>query len=83
MEHIQRLKEKKMAYVLHNHFGYTKVSIATMMKISPQQLGVWIKEIDYELKIHNLNQEIDSIKNELRKLGYTPQKTLEADILTF
>ena len=83
MEHVHRLKEKKMAYVLHREFRYTKASIATLMKISPQQMGVWIKEIDYEVRIHHLNQELNQIKQELIGLGYTPQKTLSHDDFNF
>ncbi len=66
-----------MAYVLHYDFGYTKSSIANVMKISPQQMGQWIKEVHYEVQIHRLNHELDSIKQELISLGYQPQKALD------
>ena len=42
----------------------------------PQSMGVWIKEVDYEVRIHQLTGEIDSMKQELLALGYTPQKPL-------
>jgi hypothetical protein len=77
IDHLHRAKEKKMAYVLHHEFGYTKSSIANLMKISPQQMGQWIKEVHYEVQIHRLNQELDSIKQELISLGYQPQKALD------
>jgi len=77
MDNLHRSKEKKMAYLLHFEFGYTKSSIATLMKLSPQQMGAWIKEMDYEVKIHNLNHELTEIKQELVSLGYTPQKALD------
>ena len=83
MDHLHRAKEKKMAYVLHYDFGYTKSSIAQLMRISPQQMGQWIKEVHYEVQIHRLNQELTSIKQELIGLGYTPQKALEADDFDF
>ncbi|TOI27499.1 hypothetical protein [Vibrio parahaemolyticus] len=83
MEHLHRAKEKKMAYVLHFEFGYTKSSIATLMKISPQQMGQWIKEVHYEVRIHRLNNELNTIKQELMSLGYTPQKTLNHDDFNF
>jgi len=84
MNHIHRLREKKMAFVLHREFGYTKASIANLMKVSPQSMGAWIKEMDYEVRIQQLNTEIDSMKNELMALGYTPQKALDfKDINTF
>lgn len=79
MEHLHRAKEKKMAYLLHIEFGYTKSSIATLMKISPQQMGQWIKEVGYEVQIHQLNQELTDIKQELVQLGYTPQKALDSN----
>ena len=78
MNNLHRAKEKKMAYLLYKDFGYTKVSIATLMKISPQQMGQWIKEVNYELQIHNLNQELNIIKEELIQIGYTPQKALSS-----
>jgi hypothetical protein len=78
MQEIYRAKEKKMAYVLHREFHYTKAAIATLMKISPQQMGVWIKEVDYEFRIHQLNGELEQIKNEFLRLGYSPQKVLDS-----
>jgi len=77
MHDLHRAKEKKMAYLLHFEFGYTKSSIATLMKISPQQMGAWLKEISYEVRIHNLNNELSKFKSELKALGYTPQKALD------
>ena len=77
MDNLHRSKEKKMAYLLHFEFGYTKASIATLMKISPQQMGSWIKEMDYEVRLHNLNNELSSLKQELIGLGYAPQKALD------
>lgn len=79
MKHSHRLKEKRMAYILHFDCGYTKASIATLMKISPQQMGAWITEMGYEVKIHNLYQELNQVKEELIGLGYSPQKTLNSD----
>jgi hypothetical protein len=76
IDHLYRAKEKQMPYVLHYDFGYTKSSIATLMKISPQQMGLWVKEVRYEVQIHQLNQELDRIKQELICLGYQPQKAL-------
>ncbi|OOW07259.1 hypothetical protein MF6396_00185 [Pseudomonas sp. MF6396] len=78
IDHLHRAKEKKMAYVLHTEFKYTKSAIATLMRISPQQMGQWIKEVHYEVQIHRLNAELAQIKNELIGLGYTPQKALNA-----
>jgi transposase-like protein len=75
--HMQRHKEKLMAYVLHTEFGYTKVSIAQLMKISPQQMGQWIKEAAYEIRINNLQTEVVGLKQELMQLGYTPMKSLD------
>lgn len=77
MNNLHRAREKKMAYLLHFEFGYTKSSIADLMKISPQQMGAWIKEMDYEVKIHTLNNELVEVKAELMRLGYKPQKTLD------
>lgn len=82
MEHLHRAKEKKMAYLLHVEFGYTKSSIATLMKLSAQQMGQWIKEVSYEVQIQQLNQELIVIKDELISLGYTPQKTLDSKDFT-
>jgi predicted transcriptional regulator len=79
MNDLYRAKEKKMAYLLHKEFGYTRVAIAKLMKISPQQMGQWIKEVNYELQIHNLKQELDSIKEELIQIGYFPQKALDSN----
>lgn len=75
--HMQRHKEKLMAYVLHTEFSYTKSSIAQLMKISPQQMGQWIKEADYEIRINNLQTEVIGLKHELMQLGYTPMKSLD------
>ena len=75
--HMQRHKEKLMAYVLHTEFGYTKVSIAQLMKISPQQMGQWIREAAYEIRINNLQTEVVGLKKELMQLGYTPMKSLD------
>jgi hypothetical protein len=78
MDHLHRAKEKKMAYVLHFEFGYTKSAIATLMKLSPQQMGQWLKEVHYEVQIYRLNTELDNIKEQLIMLGYAPQKALDA-----
>ncbi|EPM64068.1 hypothetical protein A256_00045 [Pseudomonas syringae pv. actinidiae ICMP 19103] len=78
IDHLHRAKEKKMAYVLNTEFRYTKSAIATLMGISPQQMGQWIKEVHYEVQIHRLNSELDQIKRELIGMGYTPQKALDA-----
>jgi predicted transcriptional regulator len=83
MNGMYRAKEKKMAYVLHTEFGYTKSAIANLMKISPQQMGQWIKEVNYELQIYRLNGEIQEIKRELMQLGYNPQKKLNNDDFSF
>lgn len=83
MDHLHRAKEKKMAYVLHVEFGYTKSSIAQLMKISPQQMGQWIKEVNYEVQIHRLNNELIEIKQELMSLGYSPQRTLDHNDFDF
>ncbi|CAM3415443.1 hypothetical protein GCM10016272_01590 [Psychrobacter glaciei] len=82
MHDLHRAKEKKMAYLLHYEFGYPKSAIATLMKISPQQMGAWIKEMDYEVRIHNLTTELTDVKNELMRLGYSPQKPLNHDDFT-
>ena len=72
-----------MAYVLHTEFGYTKVSIAQLMKISPQQMGQWIKEASYEIQISRLQKEVSELKQELIRLGYAPMKTLDpSDLLS-
>jgi len=76
-----RGKEKTMAYVLYTEFGYTKNAIATLMQISPQQMGQWIKEASYEVKINNLQKEVSILKEELTQIGYQPQKNLSNDIL--
>lgn len=75
-DHMQRAKEKLMAYVLNTEFGYTKTAIAQLMKISPQQMGQWIKEASYEIQIRQLRSEVNAVRQELRALGYTPMKTL-------
>lgn len=76
-----RGKEKTMAYVLYTEFGYTKNSIATLMKISPQQMGQWIKEASYEIKINHLQKEVSLLTDELKQIGYEPQRNLSDDIL--
>lgn len=83
LNHMHRAKEKKMAYVLHVEFGYTKQAIAQLMKISPQQMGQWIKEVSYELQIHNMGQEIQNLKQELISLGYSPQRQLGDDVIKY
>lgn len=83
MDNLHRSKEKKMAYVLFVEFGYTKQSIAQLMKISPQQMGQWVKEMTYEVRINQLNNEISEIKNDLLRLGYSPQRTLNHDDFDF
>lgn len=75
--HMQRYREKLMAYVLHTEFKYTKASIAQLMKISPQQMGQWIREATYEIQIHRLQNEVSALKQELLQLGYQPMKSLD------
>lgn len=77
--HMDRAKEKLMAYVLHTEFGYTKASIARLMGISPQHMGQWIREANYEIQIKNLSNEVNALRQELLVLGYTPIKTLDAN----
>jgi len=81
MAREDRTKEKQMAYVLHQEFGYTKKSISSLMKISAQQMGTWIKETGYQVQIHKLENELDSSRKILKELKYEPQKVLEAKII--
>jgi len=78
---MHRAKEKKMAYILHYEFGYTKKAIAELMKISPQQMGQWIKEASYEFQINNLQNEIMEMKQQLIGLGYQPQIPLKENVI--
>lgn len=77
--HMDRAKEKMMAYVLHFEFGYSKAAIARLMGISPQHMGAWIREANYEIRINNLSGEVVTLKEELKRLGYTPQKDLDPE----
>jgi hypothetical protein len=83
IEHLHRAKEKLVAYVLHYDFDYTKSSIATLMQMSPQQMGQWIKEAHYEVQIHDLDPELNVIKKQLIELGYQPQKALDPNDFNF
>jgi predicted transcriptional regulator len=74
---LHRGKEKKMAFILHSEFGYTKQAIANLMQISPQQMGQWIKEASYEAKLHQADKEIEYLRVKLIKNGYQPQKSLD------
>jgi len=81
MARENRTKEKQMAYILHEEFGYTKKSISSLMKISPQQMGSWIKETGYQVQINKLEKELDNSRTILNELNYKPQKVLEASII--
>lgn len=81
MKNQDRIKEKQMAYLLHEEFGYTKKSIATLMKISPQQMGTWIKDTGYKVQINNLENELSTARKNLVSLGYEPQKALDVEII--
>jgi len=78
---IHRFKEKQMAYVLNKEFNYPKSSIAQLMKISPQQMGAWIKEMNYEVRLNNLQNELNQISSQLQALGYYPQQRLNNNVL--
>ena len=53
------------------------------MKISTQQMGLWIKEVSYELQIHKMGKVIQEMKQELISLGYSPQKQLGHDVIEY
>ena len=72
MEKIDRTKHKQMAYVLNKEFKYMQKDIAKLMEVSPQQMSNWIKETSYEVKINNLEKELDTAKNKLKEIGYKP-----------
>ena len=76
-----RTKEKQMAYLLHEEFGYTKKSIATLMSVSPQHMGTWIKDTGYDVKINKLENELSTARENLKTLGYEPQKVLDVKII--
>lgn len=79
MQHMHRSKEKLMAFLLFTEFGYTKSSIAQLMKISPQQMGQWIREAGYEIQLYQLGGEVAILRNQLKALGYQPQQPLNAE----
>lgn len=76
MQHMHRSKEKIMAYLLFTEFGYTKTAIATLMNISPQQMGVWIREAKYEIQLYQMGGELAILRNQLQSLGYQPVQPL-------
>ncbi|MCI1022877.1 hypothetical protein HWD96_11575 [Pseudomonas putida] len=81
MQHMHRSKEKIMAYLLFTEFGYTKTAIATLMKISPQQMGVWIREAKYEIQLYQMGGELATLRAQLQSLGYQPVQPLNAATL--
>ena len=72
-----RDKEKKLAYVLSEECQYRKSDIARMMDVSSQSISAWVKDIGYEVKIHNLEKDIASLKVQLEDKGYKQPKKLE------
>lgn len=81
MQHMHRSKEKIMAFLLFTEFGYTKSAIATLMGISPQQMGVWIREAGYEIQIYQMGGELATLRQQLISLGHHPQRPLDPSTL--
>lgn len=74
-------KHKVMAVVLHDQFGYTQVSIAKLMGVSPSTISTWINIGRLLIQNKNLINEVEELKGELLKIGYTQIKPLNEEIL--
>lgn len=67
-------KHKTMAYILWYEFGYSMADIGNLMKVSQSTISNAIKQVEYERRLHNLENELNSVKEELKRLGYTNKR---------
>lgn len=74
------LKHKIMAVVLHDEFGYTQASIASLMGVSPSSISSWISVGRLIIQNQRLENEVVKLKEELGRIGYNPHKELSSDI---
>lgn len=66
-------KHKVMAYLLNVEFGYTMTAIAQLMQVTQPTISNWIKEAGMQIRINALTQELAEARNEIARLGLTPQ----------
>jgi hypothetical protein len=67
-------KHKTMAYILWYEFGYSMADIGNLMRVSQSTISNAIKQVEYERRLHNLENELNSAKEELKSLGYTNKR---------
>lgn len=67
-------KHKTMAYILWYEFGYSMADIGNLMRVSQSTISNAIKQVEYERRLHNLENELNSVKEELKSLGYTNKR---------
>lgn len=66
-------KEKFIAWVLNKELGCKALKIADCLGWSYSTIRIWIKEVDYEQKIYNLEKEL----SEARRIANRTMELLE------
>jgi predicted transcriptional regulator len=55
-------KAKMLAFVLWNEFNAKQVNIARVLNVSEATISLWLKEMRFIQRIHQLNQELDEVR---------------------
>ncbi|MGL4989013.1 MAG: hypothetical protein ACRCYT_02060 [Cetobacterium sp.] len=74
-------KHKLMAVVLCDEFKYTQVSISQLMGVSPSTISTWISMGRLLIQNQNLQGELQQLRQELTRIGYSHVKELNQDII--
>ena len=71
---LKMTKENKcVAYILSRNFHYTMDYIARGLGVSQGTISNSIKEVEWLIRMGELNCELESIKEMLRQKGYSRQ----------
>lgn len=74
-------KYKIMAAILNKEFNYSQRKIANLMNVQQSTISTWVRIGVELLKNKALEQEVKLLRENIKKLGYNPQKNLEPNII--
>ena len=71
------LEDKYKIYILCKEWHFKQKKIAELYEVSQSTISKYIKEVEYELKVEELTQERDDVKEKLDKASTFIEKLLD------
>ncbi len=74
-------KHQLLSVLLFEEFNYSQPKIAKLMGVSQSTISSWIKYGRVLIQNRRLENEVNNLRNEIKLLGYIPQKDLESNLI--